>query len=78
MSVNITIRNVPPEVRDELAARAARSGQSMQEFLRIELERLTARPPVEEFLARLSERKALSGTRVGTRDILAARDADHR
>jgi len=27
MPVNITIRNVPDEVRDELAARAARSGR---------------------------------------------------
>lgn len=78
MSVNITIRNVPPEVRDELAARAARSGQSMQEFLRLELERLAGRPPVEETLARLRERKGASGTRIATSDILAARDADRR
>ena len=32
--VAITIRDVPDEVRDELAARAARSGQSLQEYLR--------------------------------------------
>jgi hypothetical protein len=31
MSVQITIRNVSNEVRNELAARAARSGKSMQE-----------------------------------------------
>ncbi len=29
MSVAITIRNVPDEVRDELAARAARAGRSL-------------------------------------------------
>ena len=29
----LTIRNVPDEVRDELAARAARSGSSMQEYV---------------------------------------------
>jgi antitoxin FitA len=33
MPVAITIRNVPEEVRDELAARAARSGRSLQEYL---------------------------------------------
>jgi plasmid stability protein len=30
---NVTIRNVPEDVRDELAARAARSGRSLQEYL---------------------------------------------
>lgn len=34
MAVQITIRDVPDKVRDELAARAARQGKSMQEFLR--------------------------------------------
>ena len=31
---SITVRDVPQEVRDELAARAARSGQSLQEYLK--------------------------------------------
>ena len=30
----VTIRNVPERVRDELAARAARAGKSLQEYLR--------------------------------------------
>jgi plasmid stability protein len=42
MAVQITIRDVPEQVRDELAARAALKGQSMQEFLRAELARLAA------------------------------------
>lgn len=78
MPVQITIRNVPDEVRRELVARAARRGQSMQEFLRIELERLASRPSVDELLARMRERKALSGTQVAARDILAAREADRK
>ena len=40
MPVNITIRNVPDEVRDELAARAARSGRSLQEVLSAEFVRI--------------------------------------
>jgi len=78
MSVQITIRNVPDEIRRELLARAAQRGQSMQEFLRLELERLASRPAVEEVLARMRERKALSGSRVGIDEILAARDADRK
>jgi plasmid stability protein len=78
MTIQITIRNVPAEVRDELAVRAARRGQSMQEFLRGELERLAAPPPVDELLARLKARKGMSGTRVGADEILSARDADRK
>lgn len=32
--VAVTVRDVPDEVRDELAARAARAGKSLQEYLR--------------------------------------------
>jgi antitoxin FitA len=52
MSVTITIRAVPDEVRDELAARAARSGRSLQEYLSAELVRLASRPSAPEALAR--------------------------
>jgi hypothetical protein len=34
MGIQINIRDVPEKVRDELAARAALQGKSMQEFLR--------------------------------------------
>jgi plasmid stability protein len=78
MSVQITIRDVPDAVRDELAARAALQGKSMQEYLRAELERLAARPPIEKVLERIRERKANSGTRLSPEEILAYRDADRR
>jgi len=78
MSVQITIRDVPGEVRDELAARAALQGKSMQEYLKGELERLSSRPPVERVLARIRERKALSATRIPPDEILRHRDADRR
>ena len=78
MSVQITIRNVPDEVRDELAARAAAQGRSMQEFLRIELERLAARPSMETVLKRIRERVNTAGTRVSAEEILAHLDADRR
>jgi len=78
MSVQITIRDVPDAVKDELAARAALQGKSMQEYLRAELERLAARPPVEKVLERIRERKATAGTRLSPEEILARRDADRR
>ena len=76
MAVQITIRNVPEEVRDALAMRAARQRQSMQGFLRDELERIAARPPVDEWLERVRDRKATAVSRISTATILNARDAD--
>jgi antitoxin FitA len=53
MPVNISIRAVPDAVRDELAARAARSGQSLQEYLLSELTALASRPSAVEAIARI-------------------------
>lgn len=78
MAVQITIRDVPEAVRDELAARAARARKSMQQYLREELERLAARPQVEDWLDRVRERKQAAGRRVSRRAILRQRDADRR
>lgn len=78
MPVQITIRNVPDEVRDELAARAARERKSMQEYLRGELERLAARPSVKKWLDQVGERKRAAQTRVSPEEILQHRDADRR
>ena len=78
MPVYITIRNVPEEVRDELAARAARRGQSMQQFLRSELERIASKPSTAEWLQGVRKRKAVHGSRVTTEDILRARNADRK
>jgi plasmid stability protein len=78
MSVQITIRDVPERVRDELAARAALQGRSMQEFLRAELERLAARPSIEAWLQQVRKRKRAAQTRVESDQILKNRDADRR
>ena len=74
MGAQITIRNVPIEVKEELAARAAQRGWSMQEYLRHELERIASRPAVETVLARIRELKTATGTRVDTERILQIRD----
>jgi plasmid stability protein len=78
MAVQITIRDVPDKVRDELAARAALQGKSMQEFLRAELDRLAARPTVDSWLQQVRRRKRASQNRVASAEILKARDTDRR
>lgn len=78
MSVNVTIRDIPQAVRDELAARAALEGKSMQEFLRSELIRLSEKPDVRTWVHAVAEKKAHYGTRVSAQSILDARDADRR
>jgi len=78
MPVQITIRDVPEKVRDELAARAALQGKSMQEYLRAELERMASRPSVQAWLEQVRKRKRAAQTRVPSGQILKARDADRR
>ena len=78
MPVQITIRDVPEAVRDAIAVRAARQRQSMQGFLRGELERIASRPSAAEWLERIRERKSAAGTRVSVASILRARDADRK
>jgi antitoxin FitA len=78
MAVSITIRDVPTKARDELAARAALSGRSLQEYLRSQLIDLASRPDVDTVLARIRERKQRTGTRLTRARILAHHDADRR
>ena len=88
MAVQITVRNVPEAVRDELAARAALAHKSMQEYLLGELERLASKPPAEEppvekpsidqWLARVRERLDVAPTSLTTADILRHLDAGRR
>ena len=47
---NITIREVPPEVHARLAQRAAKRGQSLQQYLVDLLTQLTAAPTMDEWL----------------------------
>lgn len=78
MAVQITIRDVPERVRDELASRAALQGKSMQEYLRAELERMASRPSVESWLQQVRKRKLATATKVSIAKIVRHRDADRR
>jgi antitoxin FitA len=72
----MTIRDVPDETRDELAARAARAGQSLQEYVRAQLTALAHRPSPDDLWARVQQRVEATGTRLSTEAILEDRDAD--
>ena len=75
---SITIRDVPIEARDELAARAARSGRSLQEYLRLALIKLARRPHAASLMATVRDRKAQTQTRLDAETILRHRDAERR
>jgi plasmid stability protein len=75
---SITIRDVPEDTRDELAARAARSGRSLQEYLRAQLVELARRPDAGTLMATVRDRKASTGTTLSPERILIHRDADRR
>ena len=78
MSVSMTIRDIPDETRDELAVRAARSGRSLQEYLRGELIELARRPDVDTLLARVRVRKQATGSTLSATKILSHRDTGRR
>lgn len=77
MSVNITVRDVPDNVRDELAARAARSGRSLQEYLKGQLTDLARRPLAVEVVADL-RRHAASRPPLDYEDLVDDVAADRR
>jgi len=48
----IQVRDVPEDVRDELARKAALAGKSLQSYLLGELTKLSERPSMAEIVAR--------------------------
>ena len=59
---NVLVRDLPDYVHAALLQRAASQGQSLQQFLSIELRRLAEQPSLGDVLDRIEQR---SGGRVG-------------
>ncbi len=78
MSVSITIRDVPNETKNELAARAALSGRSLQEYLRMRLIEIASSPDADILMAQIRSRKDTVGSLLTPERIIAYRDADRR
>ena len=78
MPKSLTIRDVPDQTSAELAARAALTGRSLQEYLRARLIELADSPDAEVWLSRVRARKAATGGAISAARLLAHRDADRR
>lgn len=78
MPRSITIRDVPDDTGDELAARAARTGRSLQEYLRSRLVELANTPDPEVWVASVRARKKTTGGTIDVQQVLAHRDAERR
>ena len=68
----IQVRDVPEDVRDELARKAALAGKSLQSYLLGELTRLAERPSIAEIVARAQARAKATGSTVTMSDAVAA------
>jgi antitoxin FitA len=73
---SITIRDVPDEVRDELAARARLSGRSLQEYLRTQLVGMASRTDPKVRIEHARERTKRTASRLSAERILAHSDHD--
>ena len=73
---NVLVRDVPDNVHAELQRRAERKGQSLQQYLAGELERIASRPSLDEVLDRIDSDR--TGGRVGlataVEDLESARE----
>lgn len=74
MGISITVRDLPQETRDALAARAAASGRSLQEYLSLQLIALASKPTINDALQEIRARARTFPPMSG--DLTADIDAD--
>lgn len=74
----VQIRNLDDEAYAVLKKRAAASGRSLQEYLRIELESLATGESMSEALARIRADLRWEGPPLTMEEILKARDEGRR
>jgi plasmid stability protein len=73
----ITI-DLPDHVRDELAARAARRGRSLEQYVRETLTEDASVPDPEDWIAQVREHAEAGGAALRIEDLLADKEADRR
>lgn len=77
--MNVTVRALPDEVHERLTARAARAGQSLQQYLAAELTRLASRPTTGEALHGVAERlRGFPPVQIPAEDLVGHVEADRR
>ena len=70
MPTSITVRDVPDETRNGLAARAARTRRSLQEYLRNELIELARRPDPAALMERVAARVRQMGASLEPSEVI--------
>ncbi len=75
MSAMIQIRNVPDALHRRLKSRAALAGMSLSDYLLQQIREVAERPTLEEMLARLERRSAVSASLDPVRAVRAERDS---
>ncbi len=71
---NIQVRDVPNDVHDALVARAARAGQSLQQYLARQLALLASTPSLDEVIDRIDQQQV--GGVLTTQDAIEALEAE--
>ncbi|WP_395711952.1 FitA-like ribbon-helix-helix domain-containing protein [Reyranella sp.] len=71
----IQIRNVPDALHRRLKSRAALAGMSLSDYLLQQIREVAERPTLEEMLARLERRSAVSASLDPVRAVRAERDS---
>ena len=59
LMATLQVRDVPEDVSRVLKARAAKSGQSLSEYVLTELKRMASRPTIEELTDRIRARDGI-------------------
>jgi antitoxin FitA len=72
---NVLVRDLPDDVHAGLQQRAAAAGQSLQQYLTVELTRLARTPSMAEALARIDRRR---GGRVGLTEAVEDLEAERQ
>ena len=75
---SISVRNVPQATRDALAVKAARAGQSLQEYLLAKFIELGDTRDLSEVLAEMREIRETGTSQLTRQQILDAIDAGRR
>jgi hypothetical protein len=71
----LQVRDVPDDVKQVLKDRAARSGQSLSDYVLSELQQLTGRPTLDELTDRIRTRGSYAPTRSAA-DVLSEARAE--
>jgi plasmid stability protein len=74
MSRMIQVRHVPDDVHRRLKTRAAASGVTLSDYLRLELDRIAERPSPEELRERLGNRSPVRTRLAPARVLRQERD----